>query len=96
MSQQATVEPQQAIAATPQRRRGTALTSSQTRTAWILLLPTLLVVAFIALYPLGQTIYYSFTNKRLASTQVTEWVGLENYRFLIEDTVFRDAIWTTV
>jgi trehalose/maltose transport system permease protein len=98
MSQPATVTPpqEQAVTTTPTRRRGTALTTSQTRTAWILLLPTLLVVAFIALYPLAQTIYYSFTDKRLASAQPTSWVGLENYRFLIEDTVFRDSIWTTV
>ena len=45
------------VAATPRRKKGTALTSSQTKTAWLLLLPTLLLVAFVALYPLVQTIY---------------------------------------
>ena len=97
MSQPAAVEPPRAVPTPPGRRRKrTALSSSQTRTAWLLLTPTLLVVAFVALYPLVQTIYYSFTDARLASVAPTEWVGLENYRFLIEDTVFRDAIWTTV
>jgi trehalose/maltose transport system permease protein len=95
---QATAETPQVVAEeVGRRRRRTALTQSQTRTAWLLLLPTLAVVAFVALFPLIQTIYYSFTNERLASVQPTEWIGLENYRFLIrEDTVFRDSIWLTV
>jgi trehalose/maltose transport system permease protein len=90
----------QATAPTPQvvtdevgrRPRRTALTTTQTRTAWLLLLPTLAVVALVALFPLGQTIYYSFTNERLASTRPTEWIGLENYRFLVHDSVFRNSI----
>jgi trehalose/maltose transport system permease protein len=72
------------------------LASSQTRTAWLLLLPTILVVLAVAMVPLAQTIWYSFTNARLASVRPTEFVGLKNYRFLIHDTAFRDAIWTTV
>ena len=66
------------------------------RLAWILLAPTLLVVAVIALYPLILTIIQSFTNARLASSQETEFVGLENYAFLLQDTVFRSAVWTTI
>lgn len=92
----ATVETPQAVEGAAGRRRGTALRRSQTRTAWLLLLPTLAVVAVIAFFPLVQTIYLSFTNDRLASPQPTEWVGLENYRFLLKDTVFRDSIVTTV
>ncbi len=92
----ATVETPQVVEGAAGRRRGTALSRSQTRTAWLLLLPTLAVVALIAFFPLVQTIYLSFTNDRLASPQPTEWVGLENYRFLLKDTVFRDSIVTTV
>lgn len=78
------------------RRKRSALGREQTRTAWLLLLPTLAVVAVVALIPLAQTIYLSFTNDRLASAQPTEWIGLKNYRFLLEDTVFRNSIVTTV
>ena len=81
MSEQATVEPP--VATTPRRKRGTALTSSQTRTAWLLLLPTLLIVAFIALYPLAQTIYYSFTN--YAGYGEWSFIGLSNYINLFRD-----------
>lgn len=72
------------------------LRSSQTRTAWLLLIPTLLVVTLVAMVPLIQTIWYSFTNAKLASVQPTKFVGLRNYRFLIHDIAFRDSIWVTV
>jgi trehalose/maltose transport system permease protein len=79
------------------RRRGTGLQRRQTRVAWIMLSPALAVVGFVAIYPLGQTIYQSFTNEQfLAGLEPTKWIGLENYRDLIHDTVFRDSVWTTV
>ncbi len=76
--------------------RASNLTRSRTRTAWLLLLPTLLVVLAVAAFPLGQTIYLSFTNDRLADQRDPEWVGLENYRDLIQDDDFRDAVILTV
>ena len=79
------------------RRRGTKLQRRQTRIGWILLLPSLAVVGFVALYPLGKTVYQSFTNQEfLAGLEPTKWVGLENYRTLWHDTIFRDAVWLTV
>ena len=79
------------------RRRRTKLQRRQTRIGWILLLPSLAVVAFVALYPLGKTVYQSFTNQEfLAGLEPTKWVGLENYRELWHDTIFRDAVWLTV
>ena len=79
------------------RRRGTKLQRRQTRIGWILLLPSLAVVGFVALYPLGKTVYQSFTNQEfLAGIEPTKWVGLENYRTLWHDTIFRDAVWLTV
>jgi trehalose/maltose transport system permease protein len=84
-------------AATPRRRRRTGLQRRQTRLGWLLLLPALATVGFVALYPLGKTIYQSFTNEEfLAGIEPTKWVGLENYRDLWHDTVFRDSVWTTV
>lgn len=93
---QSTVETPNVVEAASGRRRRTALTSEQTKTAWLLLLPTLAVVALVAFIPLVQTVYLSFTNDRLASPRPTEWIGLDNYRFLLKDTVFRDSIVTTV
>jgi trehalose/maltose transport system permease protein len=80
-------------------RRRNAATSwerGKTRLAWLLLTPTLILIAFVALYPLVQTIYQSFTDARLASGVAPRFVGLENYQFLLEDIQFRTAIWTTL
>ena len=79
------------------RRRRTKLQRRQTRIAWILLIPSLAVVCFVALFPLGRTIYQSFTNQEfLAGLEPTKWVGLQNYRDLWHDTIFRDSVVVTV
>jgi len=81
----------------PRRGRSTGLQRRQTRLSWLLLLPALAVVAFVAIYPLGKTIYQSFTNQEfLAGIEPTKWVGLQNYRDLWHDTIFRDSVITTV
>jgi trehalose/maltose transport system permease protein len=78
------------------RRRGTKLQRRQTRLAWLLLLPALAVVALVALYPLGKTVYQSFTNQEFLALEPTKWVGLQNYKDLWHDTIFRDSIWLTI
>jgi trehalose/maltose transport system permease protein len=85
-------------APTPQRRRRrTRLQRRQTRLGWLLLLPALAAVSFVALYPLGKTIYQSFTDQQfLAGIEPTKWVGLQNYRDLWHDQIFRDSVVTTV
>jgi trehalose/maltose transport system permease protein len=83
-----------------QRHRRGALQRRQTRLAWMLLAPALAVVAIVAIYPLGKTIYQSFTDAQFLSTEPSKWVGLDNYccgsLSLVHDTLFRDSIWTTV
>src|SRR5262245_63817033 len=79
------------------RRRRTKLQRRQTRIGWLLLIPALAVVAFVAIYPLGKTVYQSFTNQEfLAGLEPTKWVGLQNYRDLWHDTIFRDSVWLTI
>src|SRR5919202_937566 len=79
------------------RRRGTRLQRRQTRLAWLMLVPALAAVGFVALYPLGKTVYQSFTNQEfLAGVEPTKWVGLDNYRELWHDSIFRDSVWVTI
>jgi trehalose/maltose transport system permease protein len=54
----------------------------------MLVIPSLFVVAVVAIYPLFETFRLSLTNKRLASPRPTEWVGLDNYRRLFNDDTF--------
>jgi trehalose/maltose transport system permease protein len=79
------------------RRRRTKLQRRQTRIGWLLLLPALAAVGFVAIYPLGKTVYESFTNQEfLQGLEPTKWVGLENYRTLWHDSIFRDTVWVTI
>jgi trehalose/maltose transport system permease protein len=82
---------------TSRRRRRSRMQRRQARLGWLLLLPALAVVAFVAIYPLGKTVYQSFTNQEfLAGIEPTKWVGLQNYRDLWHDTIFRQSVWETV
>jgi trehalose/maltose transport system permease protein len=79
------------------RRRRTTLQRRQSRLARRLLIPALAVGAFVAAYPLGKTVYQSFTNQEfLAGLNPTKWVGLLNYRVLYHDQFFRDSVVLTV
>src|SRR6266480_4225728 len=78
------------------RKRSSGLQRKQTRLAWLMLTPALLVVAFVAFYPLGQTIYQSFTDQQFLAFEPTKCVGLANYRRLIHDDAFRHSITVTV
>jgi trehalose/maltose transport system permease protein len=83
-------------AAPRRRRRRTKLGRRQTRLAWLLLLPSLAVVALVALYPLAKTVYQSFTDQEFLALTPAKWVGLDNYRTLFHDSIFRHSIWTTI
>jgi trehalose/maltose transport system permease protein len=78
------------------RFRRTKLQRRQTRLSWLLLLPSLAIVAFVAVYPLGKTVYQSFTNQEFLALEPTKWVGLDNYSKLIHDTAFRHSVWKTI
>lgn len=88
--------PQPATAPKRAAARGGELQRSQTRLAWLLLLPTLALIAFVALWPLAQTIWSSFTNARLGSIAPTQFVGLRNYAFLIRDPFWWSSVWVTL
>ena len=72
------------------------LTLRQVRLAWILVLPTLLVVVLVAGYPLAQDFYWSFFKADIAFVEPPEFVGLENYAYLFQDPDFRQALWNTL
>ncbi len=77
-------------------KRTTTQEQAKTRLAWLFLLPTLAIVAFVAIWPLVQTVYQSFTDARLASGDEPRFIGLENYRLLLQDRDFLNSILVTV
>ncbi|MFN2304061.1 MAG: carbohydrate ABC transporter permease [Anaerolineales bacterium] len=59
------------------------LSSSEVRFAWNLLIPTLIVLVFVAGRPLEQTFIRSLTDKRFAGQNIPNYIGLENYHNLL-------------
>lgn len=55
--------------------------------AYKMLIPTILILLIVAVYPLGQVVYTSFTNRIFAGVEETEFVGLDNYTSLFSLTI---------
>ncbi|BAS26053.1 ABC transporter permease [Limnochorda pilosa] len=72
------------------------LAARQARLGWLLVLPTLLVLVGVALYPLVDTFLNSLTNARLGSSRAVRFVGLANYKDLFSDPVFLQAVGNTL
>jgi len=77
-------------------KKRNSLKAKQTQLAWLLLLPTLAIVAAVALYPLIQAVYQSLTNAHFNSSTPTRFIGLRNYTDLLQDTQFRSSIWIAI
>jgi trehalose/maltose transport system permease protein len=80
------------------------LTRSRRRSAWLFLLPMLVVLLLVAGYPLIQTIWLGFTNANLADLSQHEFVGIDNYYTsvngksygLLADRDWWNAVWNTL
>ncbi|MDQ3512066.1 MAG: sugar ABC transporter permease [Chloroflexota bacterium] len=62
----------------------------------MLVAPSVLIVALVAFYPLYETFRLSLTNARLGSTNTVGYLGLQNYRTILSDSDFIDALRRTV
>ena len=76
--------------------RPSTLTRSRKRSAILFLVPMLAVLALVAGWPLGRTIYFSFTDATLANLEDPAFVGLSNFYWLAVDPVWWQAVWNTV
>jgi ABC-type sugar transport system permease subunit len=69
-------------------------TRRQTRAAWLFMLPTLIVLGVFVVWPMVQALYLSFTDYQVFSP--AGWIGLENYRNLLHDEAFGNAVRNTL
>ena len=67
------------------------LSRQRVRSAWLLLAPMLVVLAAVAGWPLGRTIWFSLTDATLADLSGWRYVGLDNY--VGPDGVLFDPEW---
>ena len=54
--------------------------------AWLLLLPAVILLATFTHYPILATLYHSFFS--LGRSGPAEFIGLDNYRYMLDDDVF--------
>lgn len=66
----------------------------RTMTAYLFLLPTLVILGTFLVYPLFASVWYSFHEYNVI--QPAKWIGLANYRELLEDEVFKNAFKNTL
>jgi len=73
-------------------RRWDSLQAREARLAWVLILPTALIVFGLVVFPAAFSIWISFrdvTLKNLDDVFRAPFVGLENYRFVVNDFAFK-------
>jgi multiple sugar transport system permease protein len=61
---------------------------------WLFMLPTAVLLLVFLTYPLGLGVWLGFTDAKIGSTGT--WVGLDNYIYLIGDSVAQLALFNTV
>ncbi|WLQ40082.1 sugar ABC transporter permease [Streptomyces laculatispora] len=76
----------------PRLRRGTG--ARKQFTAWLFLVPTLLVFGLFAWWPIVRSLLLSFQRTNLVEPAV--WVGLDNFRTLFDDPLLATAVGNTV
>ncbi|WP_415841288.1 carbohydrate ABC transporter permease, partial [Paenibacillus alkaliterrae] len=63
---------------------------------WLLVLPTILFLLFWTVYPLIYAAFVSLTNLNLSRPAMQKFVGLLNYKLLLQDATFLTSISQTM
>jgi len=59
----------------------------------LFMLPAGVLLLLFLTYPLGLGVFLGFTDAKVG--RPGEWIGTENYEFLVTDSVFRLSVWNT-
>lgn len=62
---------------------------------WVFVLPALLIVGLLLIYPIFSSLYYSMTTKHLIKASY-HFVGLANYKAVLSDPNFYKAFLTSI
>jgi multiple sugar transport system permease protein len=62
----------------------------------IMTLPTILILAFLTLFPIIYTVYYSLTDFYYLSLASSTYIGLDNYIKILNDDIFRLSLRNTL
>ena len=64
-------------------------------TTWIFVLPAMIIVGLLFIYPFFSSIFFSFTNKNLIMPTY-RFVGLDNYKAVLSDPNFFNAFFNSI
>ncbi|MFO1070456.1 MAG: sugar ABC transporter permease [Geminicoccaceae bacterium] len=77
-------------------QRASRLTRERVRYAWIFLAPMLVVLLLVAAWPLGRTIWFGLTDANLSDLSAAQFIGIDNFIYLLQDPDWWTAFWNTV
>jgi ABC-type sugar transport system permease subunit len=83
-----------ALNSLPKRRL--TLRQQDARIAWLLIIPSLVVILGVALWPILSTLILSFFNSPTGLNQAQTFVGLGNYLAMLQDQTFWETIGRTL
>ena len=71
------------------------LNKQEKTTGWLLLLPALLILALVFVYPIARAFYLSWFTENLGTQLQPVFAGLGNYQRMLEDGRFWQSIFNT-
>ena len=75
--------------------KGETKMKEKTYTRWLFVLPAIIVVGALFIYPIFSSIFFSFTNKNLIRPNY-KFVGLKNYVSILQDMGFWNAFFNSL
>ena len=75
----------------PEEPRGSTVGTRNGLTVWLFLLPALILFAIFLVYPIAQSIFYSFFDWK-GFGPADDFVGFENFARILTDKVFHKAV----
>jgi multiple sugar transport system permease protein len=75
-------------------RPGRGILGSEQVAGWLFVLPATALIVLFGIVPIGWVVLLSMQHNDLLTNPT--WLGLENYRMLVHDPVFRDSIRRTI
>jgi len=80
----------------PKKKRMRSQKSREALTGYLFLAPALILLGIFLLYPMGAAFYYSLTDFYILRPDDISFIGFENFRYIIDDPQFRQALWNTL
>jgi multiple sugar transport system permease protein len=62
---------------------------------WLLVAPAVLLIVALTIFPLGFSMWVNFVQFDFSLGEEHPWVGLDNFRTVWEDPVWRHSLWVT-